>query len=282
MIKEPKSNNETVSVIMSVYNCAETVSEAIESILNQTYSDIQFIICNDCSTDNTAEIVKDYAKKDSRIVFIENEKNMRLPYSLNHCLKYVSGKYVARMDGDDISKPERFEKELEYIKSHPEYNLVGCAMQRFSNEGLADIVYAVDSPDYYTLKNRIPFHHATILTYKTVYDRLGGYTVSERTARCEDYDLWFRFYSAGFNGNSLKEPLYLVREDAQAIRRRTFKTRWNAFKTTKVGFDLLNYPKTWLIKPALKMIFKSLVPFKAIEFYRRWQSKRKKSQGVNQ
>ena len=128
--------------------------------------------------------------------------------------------------------------------------------------------------DYYTLKNKIPFHHATILTYKSVYDDLGGYTVSKRTNRAQDYDLWFRFYAAGFNGNSLKEPLYLVREDSGAIRRRTFNVRWNAFKTTRKGFKILNYPKYWIIKPFFTMVFKSLVPFKLVELYRKIQSKR--------
>ena len=263
-----------VSVIMGIYNCEDTLPEAIESIINQTYTDWELIMCDDASTDDTYHVAEVYNNKyPDKIILIQNEVNSRLSYSLNHCLKYASGEYIARMDGDDISKPERLEKEIEFLASHPEYDLVGCAMQRFNNEGIADIVYSVDNPDYYTLKNRIPFHHATIVTYKRVYDKLGGYTVSKRTNRAQDYDLWFRFYASGFNGNNLKEPLYLVREDASAIRRRTFSVRWNAFKTAKIGFKLLNYPKWWLIRPFLVMIFKSLVPFKIIELYRKIQSR---------
>ena len=263
-----------ISVIMGIYNCAETLPEAIESIINQTYDNWELIMCDDASTDNTYEVASSYRDNyPEKIILIQNENNSKLAYSLNHCLEYASGEFVARMDGDDISKPERFEKELEYLLSHPEYDLVGCAMQRFNNDGLADIVYAVDSPNYYTLKNRIPFHHATILTYKRVYDELGGYTVKDETARCEDYDLWFKFYKAGFNGNSIKDALYLVREDENAIRRRTAKSRFKAFKVTVNGFKLLNYPKSWIIKPAVIMIIKSLTPFKVVELYRKWQSK---------
>lgn len=264
--------NEQISVIMGIYNCADTLSDAIDSILAQTYTNWQLILCDDCSTDKTYDIAKSYQERfPDKIILIQNETNSRLAYSLNHCLKYATGKYVARMDGDDISVPERFEKQIKFLKENPEYQLVGTAMQRFNEKGLADIVYAVDNPDYYTLRTKIPFHHATILTEKKMYDTVNGYTVSKRTMRAQDYDLWFRFYANGFKGTNMREALYLVREDENAIRRRTFKVRYNAFKTTLIGFKLLKYPKVWLIRPAVEMIVKSIVPFKLVEVYRNWQ-----------
>ena len=107
-----------VSVIMGVYNGGSTLREALDSILNQTYSNWELIACNDCSTDNSAQILQEYAKRDSRIICIQNEKNAGLAASLNHCLQYVSGEYVARMDCDDLSVPERFEKQVMYLKLH--------------------------------------------------------------------------------------------------------------------------------------------------------------------
>ena len=267
---------EKISVIMAVYNAEKTLKEAVESILNQTYKNIEFIICDDASTDNSFKLLEEYTKKDDRIILIKNEVNSRLSFSLNHCLKYATGEYVARMDGDDISTPERFEKQIKFLKEHPEYDLVGTAMQRFNDQdGLADVVNSVDTPDYYTLKNRIPFHHATIMVRREVYETLKGYTVCDRTARCEDYDLWFKFFKAGFKGQNLKEPLYLVREDMSAIRRRTAKYRFDALKTTWYGFKLLNYPKFWLIKPTFIAIFKAFVPYKLISFYRKIQAANK-------
>lgn len=264
-----------ISIIMGIYNCENTLSDAIESIINQTYSNWELIMCDDASTDNTYNVAKSYQQKyPNKIILISNDCNSKLAYSLNHCLKYVNGDYIARMDGDDISNPERLEKEIQYLVDHPEYDLVGCSMQRFNESGLADVVNSVDNPDYYTLKNRAPFHHATIVAKRKVYDTLGGYKVSSETARCEDYELWFRFYYNGFKGNNLKEPLYLVREDSNAIRRRTAKSRFNAFLVTKSGFKLLGYPKWSLIKPFLVMIFKSLVPFSFVEIYRKHQSKK--------
>lgn len=264
-----------VSVIMAVYNAEATLKEAVDSILNQTYKNIEFIICDDASTDNSFKLLEEYAKKDDRIILIKNEVNSRLSFSLNHCLKYATGDYIARMDADDISLPNRLEKQMTFLKENPEYQLVGTAMQRFNDKGLADIVYAVDNPDYYTLRTKIPFHHATILTEKKMYDTVNGYTVSKRTMRAQDYDLWFRFYASGFKGTNMREALYLVREDKNAIRRRTFRVRFNAFKTTCIGFKLLGYPKRWIIRPFVTMLYKSLTPFFVIDLYRKYQSKKK-------
>lgn len=272
-------NNEKISIIMGIFNCADTLPEAIDSIIAQTYTDWELIMCDDCSTDDTYKVAEEYKNKyPEKIILVRNEVNSRLAFSLNHCLKYADGDFIARMDGDDISVPERFEIQVDYLINHPEYDMVGCAMQRFSDKGgLADINYAVDNPDYYTLKSRIPFNHATIVARRKVFDTIGGYTVCERTQRCEDHDLWFHFYKAGFKGYNLRDALYMVREDAAAIRRRTAKTRYYALKTTYIGFKMLGYPKRWLIKPTLRSILKSITPYKIAELYRKWQSKKKYS-----
>lgn len=264
-----------ISVIMGIYNCADTLPAAIESIISQTYTNWELIMCDDCSIDNTYVVAEHYSQKyPDRIILIHNEHNMRLAYSLNRCLQYADGEYIARMDGDDMCSLDRFEKQVAYLKTHPELDLVGTAMQRFDETGVHDIVYAVDKPDRYTLRRRIPFHHATILTYKYVFDKLNGYTVSERTKRAQDYDLWFRFYHESFSGDNLREALYFVREDPAAIRRRTFSVRYNAFKTTIYGFKLLNYPKWWLARPFLVMILKSAIPFFVMDWYRIIQAER--------
>lgn len=267
--------NSKISVIMSVYNCESTLREAIDSILDQTYTNWEFVICNDCSTDHTQEILESYKQRyPEKFILIRNEQNMKLAYSLNHCLKYATGHYVARMDGDDISVPDRFEKQIQFLRQHSQYDLVGTAMRRFDDKGPADVVTKPVVVDKFTLRNAIPFHHATILTYRSMYEKVNGYTVAERTKRAQDYDLWFRFFHAGFSGYNLQEPLYLVREDMNAIKRRTFKVRWNAFKTTRFGFQLLGFPKRWLVKPFIMVFFKSLVPYQMIGLYRSYQKKK--------
>ena len=105
---------------MSAYNSEKYVAEAIESILNQTFKDFEFIIVNDGSTDKTVEIIKKYAKSDERIKFIDNKKNAGIVAALNQGLDFCHGEYIARMDSDDISLPERFAKQVKYMDKHPE------------------------------------------------------------------------------------------------------------------------------------------------------------------
>ena len=105
-----------VSIIMGAYNCENTIYDCMESILKQTYENWEFIICDDCSSDHTLEILKKYEKNDKRIHILHNEKNMRLAASLNRCLEVAHGKYVARMDADDISMPDRLEKQVEFLQ----------------------------------------------------------------------------------------------------------------------------------------------------------------------
>lgn len=265
-----------ISIIMGAYNCQNTVCQSIDSILAQTFNDWEFIICDDASTDNTLSILNQYkAKYPDKFIILQNSTNMGLSASLNKCLENAKGEFIARMDADDISLPDRFEKQINFLINNSEVNLVSTAMQHFDDSGIHDIVLPVQNPNKYTLRNSVPFFHATIMTYKSVYDKLNGYTVSERTKRAQDYDLWFRFYHAGFVGQNLNEVLYLVREDKNAIRRRTVKSRINAFKTTCIGFKLLNFPRYWIIKPFFLMIFKSLIPFFVIDLYKQYQRKRK-------
>lgn len=262
-----------ISVIMGIYNCASTLPEAIGSILSQTYTNWELILCDDASTDQTYQIAESFQRHyPDKIKLLRNEVNSKLAYTLNHCLKYASGEFIARMDGDDISSLDRFEKEVNYLRANSEVQLVGAAMQQFNDDqGKMRIIHKPEHPDRWTLHKQIPFHHATIMTYKYVYDALGGYTDSERTIRVEDYDLWFRFFAKGFQGANINEVLYFVREDLDAIKRRTFKARLNGFKTSVYGYKLLGYPRRWLINELYVMILKSIVPSKLVALYRRYR-----------
>lgn len=263
-----------ISVIMGTFNCADTVEEAIESILSQTYTNWEFVICDDASTDGTPFILNKYKEKyPGKFVILRNEENRRLAYSLNRCLEAASGYYIARMDGDDISRRDRFQKQVEYLERNPDIQLVGTSMQRFDDKGKHDIVHAYQNPDRWTLQHNIPYNHATIMTYKSVYEVVGGYTVEKRTLRGQDYDLWFKFYGKGFNGNNIDEPLYLVRENLAAIKRRRLVDRWRTFQTSLVGYRMLGYPWYCYLLSFIS-VFKGLVPAQLVLKYREYQSKR--------
>lgn len=266
----------TVSIIMATYNCEDTLKKAINSILNQTYKDWEFIICDDCSSDNTYTILQEYQSTyPEKFVILRNEVNSKLPYSLNRCLKAAKGTLIARMDGDDESVPERLQRQVDFMNSHQEYSVVGTAMTPYDEHGYKPTRYAKEIPEARDMLNRSPFFHATILMRKDAYERVGGYTVSKRTVRAQDYDMWFRFFASGMKGYNLQEALYLVLEDANAIKRRTLKTRCYEVQTKIKGYRLLNYP-WYLYLFAFKPVFAALTPTIIMQKYHEMTDKRSK------
>lgn len=268
MTDQPK-----VSVIMGIYNCEKTLPEAIESILAQTYTNWELIMCDDGSADGTYLVAQQYQKKyPDKIILLKNDQNMKLSYTLNRCLEVATGELIARMDGDDKSHPDRFQCQVDFLHTHPDIQLVGTAMRPFDDTGYHEIMLRPTEPSSTMLMNSTPFFHATIMTYKSVYDSLGGYCTEKRAERVEDIDLWFRFYSKSFVGMNLNEPLYDVREDFSAIRRRTLLARIHSIKTRAFGYHLLEFPIYRLIFPAIVLFIKGLVPAYVISFIRKKRS----------
>lgn len=236
-----------VSIIMGIYNCEDTLDEALQSIFNQTFQNWEFIICNDGSTDNSYSIAEKYAKNDKRIKLIQNEKNMGLNYTLNHCLKYAQGEYIARMDGDDISLPTRLQKEVEFLESHPDYSIVSTPMIYFDERGEFTIGKSIKIPTKYDAIKGTPFCHAPCMVRKRAYDAVKGYSIDKKTLRVEDYDLWIRMMSLGFKGYNLSEPLYKMRDDRDAYSRRKYKYRINEAYVKYKAIKLLKLPLKYFV-----------------------------------
>lgn len=249
-----------VSVIMATYNCEDTVAASIESILNQTYNNIEFIICDDGSSDKTYEILTEYKNKyPDKIVLLKNEENMKLPRTLNKCLEHVTGDYVARMDADDLSKLDRFEKQVEFLQSHPEYDLVSTGVETSDGEKVTGEIILPEYPDKMTLTYCGVFSHATIMTYPRVYSKLNGYSTDKYAVRVEDLDLWCRFFNAGFKGYGIQKVYYTVLEDTSTFKRRKWNDRINETVTRLRGFKLLHIPKRYWIK-AFRPLIIGLIP----------------------
>ncbi|CQR74713.1 glycosyltransferase family 2 protein [Sporomusa ovata] len=264
---EYKTESKKVSVIMGVYNCESTLEESIESIINQTYNNWELIICDDGSSDRTYDIAQNYAfDYPNKIKLIKNETNLHLAAALNRCLEYATGEYVARMDGDDISLPERFEKQVVFLNSNPQYQVVGAQMISFDEIGENGIRSVPEKPDKTYLRYTPPFAHATIMMRKNVYDKLGGYRVDNEVTRCEDVDLWFRFFVEGFHGYNLQIPLYKVREGIKDFKRRKLVYAINTAKVCYKGYNLLGYPRRYYVF-LLKPIIASLIPSKLMKYY---------------
>lgn len=235
-----------------MYNCSDTLEEAVQSILDQTYTNWELIMIDDASSDDTYEKSLELSKKDSRIRVFKNEKNLTLAPTLNKCLEHANGIYTARMDGDDVCDPTRFEKQVKFLNEHPEYAVVSCLMDLYDTNGTYGTVKFVECPQKTDFVVGSPICHAGCMMRKEVLQELGGYDVSPSTERIEDYDLWIRLYLAGYKAYNIQESLYSMRDDRNAVKRRKFKFRISEFKlrwNMSVSFKLPLKDKLKSFKP---------------------------------
>ena len=181
-----------ISVIMSVYNGETYLEEAIESVRNQTFADWELIVINDCSTDSTAEILSDFALKDERIKVHPNEVNLRLPTSLNKAISLAEGKYIARMDADDICLPDRLEKQFAFMEAHPDIALSSCRFMTVKN-GIYASGGAGGRCDFEAMRTMLlvanPILHPGVIAKAEVMKKLNYDTSLTCT---EDLELWTR------------------------------------------------------------------------------------------
>lgn len=244
---------------MGIYNCAPTLQEALDSLYAQTYQDFKIILCDDGSKDETLKIAEENARLHDNVVVIKNPKNMGLNYTLNHCLEYADTEYVARMDGDDLSLPTRFEKEINFLDAHPEYAVVSVPMIYFDEQG-----------EYRTGRGKgevmakdfipgTPCCHAPCMARTDVFKAVGGYSIGEKLLRLEDYHLWFKIFSAGYKLYMLNEPLYKMRDDRNAIARRNWINRRNEAYVKHIGYKMIGLP-WWTQIYAFVPIIKFLMP----------------------
>lgn len=178
-----------VSIIMPVYNVEKYVTEAIDSILSQTYTDFELIILDDCSTDNSVAEIKKF--KDPRIVVHCNLKNIGLAENLNTGLRLAKGKYIARMDGDDISLPERLKVQVTYLENHPDIDLCSCALEMFGTDHQVWIRDTDPEQVKITMLFFSPVLHATSVWRKESFSKNNLY-YNQDAFPAEDYDLWSR------------------------------------------------------------------------------------------
>ncbi len=255
------TGQDKVSILMACYNCAATVGKAIDSILAQTYENWVMICCDDGSSDNTLQVLEEYRKRyPDKFVVIRNPGNKKLPYSLNHCLEYAQTDLVARMDADDISDPKRLEIQVAYLKEHPEVDMIGTGVAVWDGEKVLTTIVQPAVPKPEDMLHYNCFSHATIMTYKRVYEELGGYSLEPYVERCEDLDLWSRFLAAGFVGHNIPDALYTILEDENAVRRRSFRNRLNTAKTLMTGFRRMGLSGFACYKKAYFQVLTYFVP----------------------
>ncbi len=196
---------------MPAFNAEKTIAGSIDSILRQSFTDFELLIIDDCSSDRTPEIIEHYRTKDPRVRVIRLSRNSGVVKALNIGISKASGKYIARMDADDESLPDRLKLQVAFLDSNPEVVLVGgpyVFMGRFrmldvflptpqTNEGISAVIERIN-----------PICHPTVMFRKSAFDEVGGYR--EAFANSEDYDLWLRLSRVHKLAN-LAEPLVRYR-----------------------------------------------------------------------
>jgi len=252
----PVQKNPQVSVLMSVYNGFPYLSEAISSILQQTYSDFEFIIIDDCSVDGSLQLIEKYAASDARIKLIKNQSRLGLGASLRHGVEIAVGQWIARMDSDDISLPERIEKQMEYVVAHPQIDILGS--------------YAIDIDEHGNEngQRRVPISHVQIAKYiwtcpiihptafmrKSSLIKSGSYGTEKRR---QDYALWFRCAASGLQFANLPQALLKYRFTGDYFRRNNLKALLIQVKIGWIGcFQVKAAPVAYIgvVVPLIKGI----------------------------
>ncbi len=228
---------------MSVYNGAKFLDEAIDSILSQTFTDFEFIIIDDASSDTSLQVINSY--KDARIIVLQNTKNIGLTKSLNIGIAEAKGKYIARMDADDISMPKRLEKQFDFMEEHPEFAFCGSKAISINEEG-QEVKYLPDTVcdkdiilAYIFFKNM--FIHSTLFIEKKVLTDVGGY--DEEFTRSQDYRLYLKLFTNNYFGTNLNEYTLKYRITKNGVTRvftesQDFFARLAIKKTLREAFNI--------------------------------------------
>lgn len=251
-----------ISVIMGVYNCnnKEMLKKSVKSIIQQTFTDWEFIICNDGSTNDTLSMLKEIERMDKRIRIISYNENHGLAYALNKCIENSRGEFIARQDDDDISLQTRFEKQLKFLEENSGYGFVGSSAYVFDHNGVYGKYSVEEKPDKKSFYWNSPFIHPTVIFRKDALEKSGGYRVTKVTRRCEDYDLFMRLYAMGYKGYNIQEKLFYYQIVNGNKKYRPLKYRVDEMRIRWFGYRKMKVMSPKGLLYVVKPIIISLIP----------------------
>ncbi len=257
IVTSEKTTTPLVSVIIACYNAQDYIDQCMESLVNQTYNNIEIVVCDDASKDNSYPILQEWAKNDSRIVVLKNENNLFAAATRNRCFEVAKGEYFCIQDVDDVSKTNRIEELVKEIQSE-NVDFISSAMQCFDGD-VTNEKHVITHKTYPQKKDflyGISFcHPATIFTRKCIIE-VGGYRVSPETRRCQDYDMFMRLYAKGYKGKNVSAPLYYYRLDEGTKKRgANYSATLCEYNVRKYGFKELRLPfllrRVFILKPIM-------------------------------
>lgn len=233
------------------------------SIVRQTFPEWELLLYDDGSDADYREGIREVSRMDARIRYIRDDENHGLAYALNQCLRASEGRYIARMDADDVSKPERLAVLYEFLERHPEYQWAGSNAELIDAHGVWGVEKMQEVPRKEDFLPYSPYIHPSVVFRKEVLMEMEGYCVSEETRRCEDYELFMRLHRAGYQGYNVQQPLLLYREDADAYRKRSYRWRVREMRVRCQGFRMLGIlrPNTvpYVLRPMVGGLFSPAV-----------------------
>jgi hypothetical protein len=189
----PSQQEPTITVLMSVHNGEQFLPEALDSILRQTFADFELLAFDDCSTDGSLAILQSYARADARVHVVENQRNLGLTKTLNTGLAMARAPYVARMDADDVSLPLRFAKQIEFLESNPQVEVVGTWADVIDGAGRHVETMQPPGTNAQIQKQLLVSNclvHPSVMFRTAAVRAVGGY--SEQLRYSQDYELWLR------------------------------------------------------------------------------------------
>lgn len=251
-----------ISVVMGVYNCPteRMLYKAIQSILNQTYRDFEFVICDDGSTNDTFRWLQNIAKTDSRIVLLRNSHNESLAKALNKCIMHARGALIARQDIDDYSQPNRFEQQVRYLRQHKEVAFVGSNCLIYNENGVYCKRVMPETPTVTDFLLNSPFIHGSLMIRKEALLQVNCYKPCGKSKKYEDYELFMRLYQKGLCGANLQQMLYSFHCDL-TNRHVGYTMRMDEARVRMDGFQRLGLMPKGMIY-VMKPVVLAFVPHK--------------------
>lgn len=231
------TNSPLVSVIIPCYNAEKYVESAVRSIMNQTYKNLEIIITDDCSSDNTFAILEKLAAEDSRIKLYKNETNLKIVKTLNKMIQFANGKYIARMDADDISLPDRVENQVEFLEKNSDIAFCGTNAWHINENGKKNGLSCLPETNDEINKFKFyacPFYHPTVMVRSNIYK---NNLYDEDFLYAEDYELWIRFLE-NYKGYNLKKRFLLYRIYPMQTSRVRIEEQQNKTKSIFIKYDL--------------------------------------------
>ena len=248
-----------VSIIMAAYNAEKTIELAIESVLNQTYSNFELLVINDCSKDGTAKLVEDFSAKDNRVRLISNEKNSGVSFTRKHGLEEANGSWIAILDSDDAWAPEKLEKQIE-LQNRTNADLLFTRSAFMDSEGrpIDWYLHAPAEATYRQLLKQNVLSNSSALVRKELYAK--HYAVGD--GMHEDFAIWLSILKDGKKAYGVDEPLLIYRiakSSKSGNKIKAAKMNWNTYRYVGLNVVEAAYYEAWYM-------FKNVMKYANLKF----------------